>query len=886
MRFCVVFICVSAAFGEKTRDSLHVPNFPLNGAIAGQTGYTIPTQAAATQNPVYLSYGEQNALFAAGIFGPNIRGFQFGGALFSPFGGLALSGEYLAAEDKTFALRFGYGSFITRRFATGVSLTPRYTTDSGKGAFGLGLDPSLLFDSKWHTSFGQNDGFGVYSPSLYMSSRNLNIPIGETDLLPKASVHLGMLAGFYQSTNVNVALMVSTHGTNSFDTLPLNLGVQGQYHWALLSLGYGSSNYTNQTNGFSLGVGANISTGFGDAWLFYSLAVANSSRSEVHGIAAGARFGGVDSEPPEIEITPDGSHFSPNNDGVRDLIYFSVKVRDKSPIVFFELVIRDKKGAVVHRQRADERIREKEFHWSLFFRSFVSPRSRADIPERLTWNGRMIADSKKPVKDNLFTDEPTDAPLPDGAYNYEFRAIDEKNNESRRVTGEIYIDTVEPVATIEISDDLISPNGDGRRDMITVTQDTTATDLYEGAILNAACKQIRHFSFSSPALTRFDFDGKQDNGTVAEEGVYRYQLTGRDAAGNQKTALSSNFYLTRRVDAATLKSNAVGLNPKNKKFAELVLYPAVEYPQGFIDGEILINKTCDFKKDSLAYRIAIPSLKPDKKKPAAFIWRGQGLGQTVVGDGLYCVIFRARYENGNAPESTPLQFLVDSTGPELDATADLSSREFSPDGDNENEEQAFRLFARDLSQISAYELTIREVYPDQKLNIVRRFAGKDEIPATIYWDGRTDQAGLVESLTQYEYTFSATDTLGNTSITTPRRFETGVLALAQQNGFLIRVPLKDLEEPLADRFDALYRALSRYPKYRVRIEVHASPGGGIERGLKASEVMAHRLHDFLKDKGLTPAHLSYQGFGESNPIYSLKSLNTQKNLRADIFLNR
>jgi len=885
-RIFVVLICVNSLFGEKTRDHLNLPIFPMNAATAGQTGYTIPTQAAATQNPVYLSYAEQNALFTSGVFGPNLGGFLFGTALFSPFGGIAVSGEYLAAEDKTFALRFGYGNFLTRRFATGISIAPRYTTNGSQGAFGLGIDPSLLFDTKWHKSFGENDGFGIYSPSVFFSSRNLNIPIGETSLLPNASAHLGALTGFYQSAQINAALIVSTYGTDRFDTLPLNLGLQGQYRWALLSLGYGFSNYTNQANGFSFAVGANFTAPFGDVWLLYSLNAPTAARSEVHGVVAGARFGGVDSEPPEVECKPDGTHFSPNNDGVRDLIYFNLAVRDQSPIVFYELTISDAKGNIVHRARADERLREKDFRWGLFFSSFIAPRSRADIPARLAFNGRSVAEAKKPVKDNVFAEEPSDVALADGAYRYEFRAIDEKNNESRRVSGEIFIDTQAPVASVEISDDLISPNGDGRRDTITITQDTTVSDSYEGAIINAEGNKIRTFPFLSPAPTRLEFDGKTDSGQVAEEGLYRYQLTGRDAAGNQKITSSSSFQITRRVDAATLKTSAIGFNPKAKKGAEIIFFPAVEFSAGFIDGEIVISKSCKLRDEDIAFRKTIPSLKPEKKKPVSFTWRGEGQSQTTVPDGVYCAVFRARYESGNMPESAPMRIALDSTGPELDATADLSVRQFSPDGDNENEEQAFRLFARDLSPLASYDLIIKEVLPDGKLNSVRRFSGQGELPATIYWDGRTDEARLVESLTQYEYTLAATDIYGNATATSPRRFETGVLALAEQAGFLIRIPLKDIDEPIGDRFDTLYKTLNRYPKYRMRLEVHSQIGGGIERGLKGSELMAQRVFEFLKDKGLAAEHLSYQGFGESNPIYAARSVNALKNRRLDVFLNR
>jgi len=109
-----------------------------------------------------------------------------------------------------------------------------------------------------------------------------------------------------------------------------------------------------------------------------------------------------------VSVETEGDYFSPNNDGVQDLVVFNPRVRDKSPIVFYEFRVLDSKGNLVYRQRSDERIREKDFSWSLFVRSFVAPRARSDIPERLTWNGRVQTEQKKPVKDAVFEEETPD----------------------------------------------------------------------------------------------------------------------------------------------------------------------------------------------------------------------------------------------------------------------------------------------------------------------------------------------------------------------------------------------------------------------------------------------------------------------------------------------
>lgn len=893
--FLLPWALTAALAAARTRDYAHLPQRPFNAALGGQSAHTMPMQGAALVNPAFLGYGDQNTFFAGGVFSPQLYGLYADGALFSPYGGLTLSAEYFKADDQTGALSFSYGSFLVRRVATGLSVTPRYTTGGGQQAFGLGIDPALLFDSKWHANVAGNDGLGFYSPTLFLRTLNLAIPIGDSDLLPKPSAHLGVMTGLYQSSDFNLAVVVSTYGTDGFDRLPYQFGLQGQYKWALLSLGYGGSHFSPTGNGVSVGLGASIPASFGDTFLFYSLQFANASRSDVHAVTAGVRLGGVDTEAPEVVFASEGTHFSPNNDGVRDLMVFTASATDKSPIVFYEFRVTDAKGNQVFRQRADERIREKEFRWGLFVRSFIAPRARADIPERFSWNGRALVEKQKAVKDNVFAEDPPDKALPDGAYVWQFRVMDEKNNESKTLSGEIYVDTKPPAAAVEIGDDLISPNGDGRRDLLPITQDTSVDDAYEAFIENAQGERVRKFRWPENAPARLDFDGKRDDGQLVEEGVYRYHLVGTDAAGNRAEARSENFYVSRRVDAVYLRSSALGLNPKKAELSAIQFMPSVEHAEGFTQGEIRISKGCSTKAEDVVYRLPVTEInaqaKKNAKKPAKalYVWKAEGASQTRVADGFYCAVFQVNYSNGNAPESPPIKIAIDSTPPELEVAADLNTRQFAPDGDGENEEQAFRLSVSDQSEIVAYALLVSEIITDEKgmrKLPVRSFRGKGALPQTIYWDGKTESGALVESLTQYEYTLEAQDAYGNVAVSSPRRFETGLLALPAGNGLLVRVVNVDLNEPATERLAAVVRLIEKYPKYKIKIEAHTAMQGGIEKNLRLSETAARKTYDYLIENGIAAERVTYQGFGESAPAFDARSINAAKNRRLDFILSR
>ncbi len=885
-------LLVAALHAETvlTKDYAAVSLRPLPWGVAGQRAQTFLPQASGPISPALLGYGEHNTFFLGGLYGPHLSGLFADGVLFGPYGGLSFSIEHFEAADQTTALRFGYGSFLTKHVATGVTITPRFTQFKNQNAFGLGLDPMLLFDSKWFFSFDGSDGWGIYSPSVYFQTANLEIPVGESALLASPSAHLGFTTGVYQSSVWNLALLASTYGTERFDTLPLLVGLQAQYSWAYFSLGYGAFNFSKRADGVRLGVGMSLPINENKLFAFYGLGLSSAGETELHSLSLGMRLGGIDNDAPEVLVESDAVAFSPNNDGVRDSMVFQVNVRDKSAITFYELRILDAQGSEVFKDRADGRVREKDFRWSTFFRSFFSPMGRTDVPEKFVWNGRVQEEKKLAVKDAIFEREAKDRALPDGAYVWQFKAIDEKNNESRVASGEVQIDTVPPKAKVEIESDMLSPNGDGAHDVLTIVQEVNADDSYEGTVLNAEQKIVRTWRWQKNAPTRLDFDGLQDNGELAAEGVYQYEIKGSDAAGNSAQAKSGAFYISRRQDSVLLKSTALELNPTQKQHATLAFEPSLAFSEGYQGGEITIRKGCSTKVEDTVFQISVlenPAMNMKKKEKVKYTWDGKNSAGELVTDGVYCAVFTARYQSGNSPESPALRILLDTEPPRLSVRADLTVREFTPDRDGQGDTQVFRTEVVDASPIAAYSLQIFEVAVDEKKTTripIRAFAGTGAAPEAILWDGKTENGDTIDSLTQFEFVLSVSDTLGNTASTTPQRFETGVFAESLAASLRIRVPYIDTQQPITDRMDLVYALVSKYPKYKVFVEVHTSLGRGVERKLKESEVAARQIAEFLIEKGIDAKQVTYQGFGASKPLFSSKSKFVPKNQRLDIFL--
>ena len=56
--------------------------------------------------------------------------------------------------------------------------------------------------------------------------------------------------------------------------------------------------------------------------------------------------------------------------------------------------------------------------------------------------------------------------------------------------------------------------------------------------------------------------------------------------------------------------------------------------------------------------------------------------------------------------------------------------------------------------------------------------------------------------------------------------------------------------------------------------------------LAAYAAAARKLRDFFVEKGVTPDRITYQGFGDTAPLYSAKHIFAGKNRRFDIYLTR
>ncbi len=75
--------------------------------------------------------------------------------------------------------------------------------------------------------------------------------------------------------------------------------------------------------------------------------------------------------------------------------------------------------------------------------------------------------------------------------------------------------------------------------------------------------------------------------------------------------------------------------------------------------------------------------------------------------------------------------------------------------------------------------------------------------------------------------------------------------------------LKSVSLPILDQIADI---MQRYPDYHLRIGGHTDSVGSAESNQKLSEARAKSCFDYLVSKGISADRMSYQGFGETQPI--------------------
>ncbi|MDR2964608.1 MAG: OmpA family protein [Treponema sp.] len=603
---------------------------------------------------------------------------------------------------------------------------------------------------------------------------------------------------------------------------------------------------------------------------------------DITAIGAGVSWhvGRADTQPPVIKPDyPETLWFSPNNSGKSDALEFPISITDQSFIINWTMEIKDERGNVVRTLENKEQ-RFESFNLKDFFQRIVKVKNEIDIPDVMRWDGLR-----------------NDGTLaPDGLYTFTISATDEHGNKAVTQVYETRIKITPPNITINAMNDsqkIFDPRGTGGNRTVTFNHRGSNEDAWISEIFDASGQKVRTFEPQRGAPGPVVWDGRTDAGQVAPDGVYSYRISATDRAANSASADVSNIILDSRVAGAFLTSSVNAIAPRAGQTANLVDF----------NIRLLLNDGIESWKLELkdASGVIHRTFTGTSRVPATQGWNGL-TEQGQIREGAYTPQLTVEYTRGDTITATATNVIVAVSGPALTFTS--TPEYFSPDNDGVDDELFIRLSAQSILPIASWKLEIRE--PEPPYNVFRTFEGRGSPANQIIWDGKSNRGELVQSAMDYPYTFSAQDTIGNSS-SIEGKIGVDVLVIRDGDRLKMQVPsivfrpnfadFNDLPKDTVDNNTRILRRiaqiLNKFRDYRVQVEGHANPtqpaGPARDREQvelqRLSEARARAVVDQLVRYGVARNRLSAIGAGGSSPVVPFEDRdNWWKNRRVEFIL--
>jgi flagellar hook assembly protein FlgD len=464
-------------------------------------------------------------------------------------------------------------------------------------------------------------------------------------------------------------------------------------------------------------------------------------------VAAGAFARGNQEAPPEIGVGDEETvYLSPQSSpNVQDSITIPISVTADASrndvVVAYQIVIQNSAGQTVWTEvGADETERPGFFGRLMENLGLRDKETTVTIPESRDWDGTYLGS----------TVGADGAPVPDGDYTYTLSV-----NDSGEITGTseprtVVIDNTVPTATATSEYDVFSPNGDSRKDTVTLTQTTSSEDEWVGSILSSGSEVFRvEWAGSAPAS--YTWDGKNLAGRDLPDGEYVYQLTSTDRAGNTLTLTLPAVAIDTAARPLSLSVDNPAFSPNGDGVKDTI---TLDFGPVVLTRLSSASLTVSDSSGTELQSVEVGSLIGN---PIVFNGYVNSAGTLRMPEGAYQVSAVANYENGTISTAGPVDVVVDITPPSASVSA--SAGVFSPEGDGLRDTVVVTHAVDGNDSWRGFVFI-----PGGE--VLATFSFGDTVPRSVVWDG-TDPNGAPVPDARYSYQLIGTDAAGNQTATEP-----------------------------------------------------------------------------------------------------------------------
>lgn len=537
--------------------------------------------------------------------------------------------------------------------------------------------------------------------------------------------------------------------------------------------------------------------------------------------------------PRSVGVQVNRHAFSPNDDGIADTITITPRLDSPITVNTWSVEILDISGTVQRMYRGSE------------------------SPGPIIFDGRGA----------------TGLVLPDGEYLAVITVEHRGGQTPRSASPTFVLDTTPPRATVRSSRAIISPDGDGRNDVVEILQSSTEEQEWTGILTDATGRTIRHFTWNG-RVRNFIWDGTDTDGNVLPDGLYTYALTAEDDAGNVSVPAYTRVRLDSRPTPIRLRASATRFSPNGDGLHDsLSFFPSATVTDGIRSWTVTGHTVTGEEVGLIA--------AGGSTIPAEIQWNGL-IGGGVLPDDQYRVQLAVTYEKGNFVTATTAVH-IDTTAPIVNVTT--TPAVFSPDGDGANDTITIQIVAEDASPIARWNAVLY----DREGNIFITWSGSGAPRNPIRWDGRSISGELVQSAEDYRLVVEAIDSVQNAG-RAEHTIPVDILVLRDGEDLRIQiasiyfVPFTadylNLEPDVVNRnletLDRLAHVLRRYADRSIRIEGHAvsvywydpvrSEREDRQVLVPLSRSRAEAIREALIERGIPARRMTTEGYGGRRPV--------------------
>lgn len=441
-----------------------------------------------------------------------------------------------------------------------------------------------------------------------------------------------------------------------------------------------------------------------------------------------------------VSAVADTKYISPNSDGVQDELVIPLKISDKRYVQAWSLVIMDSQHNVV-RTIENKIARPSKMTFKAFFKQLFTPKQGVAIPDTITWNGAM---------NNGET-------APDGTYYYYITATDDNGNSGKTKEYEVVIDTVAPDVELAQPSDKIF--GEGAKAALKIKQTGSVEDEWVGKFRSADGTVVRTVKWVNAEPAEFQWKGTDDQDAQVFDGVYSYEISATDRAGNTSLPASiTNIIYSAEKPATNLyvKGSRYFSPNTDSKTSNVALDLTIPVPEEK-SGNKLVEWAVTVKdKAGKAVRTYNQTNSGDIP-PSSIIFDGKDDSGKQLKDGEYQAVVTAKYLNGYEPDpiSSPV-LVLDTDKPTAQIVA--SEKVFGA-GAKDSVKFSIMPVPSSGSTVPSWKGEIQSL--DGK--VVNSYDFGEYPPEEVVWNGISSDGTIAEK-GQYRFVLSGTDLAGNTGV--------------------------------------------------------------------------------------------------------------------------